>query len=152
MPLWSVHHPPKAYSAQDKRDFATAVTGYYTRVGLPKFYVVVNFQEVDAESLFVGGEPATDTVRIVIEHIARHSKDPESRKRIGESIQKVIAPFTVDRGLHTEFHVDETPQDLWMIDGLWPPPGGSDAEKLWVEQNRPIPYQLDQEPNPVSGH
>jgi hypothetical protein len=51
----------------------------------------------------------------------------------------VVAPYTTDRGLHTEFHVDETPQDLWMINGLWPPPGGSDGEKLWAEKNATVP-------------
>lgn len=140
MPLWSVYHPPQVYSAQDKRDLAEAATGYYARVGLPRFYVVVHFHELAPESFLVGGEPSASTVRIVVEHIARHSDGPDTRRRIGETISSVIAPFTTDRGLHTEFHVDETPRDLWMIDGRWPPPSGSDAEKRWVEQNRPEPY------------
>ena len=140
MPLWSVHHPPRTYSAQDKRDLAEAATGYYERVGLPRFYVVVLFHEFDPESFLVGGEPTGSTVRIVIEHIARHSSSPESRRRIGETIDSVVAPFTTERGLDVEFHVDETPRDLWMINGLWPPPSGSDAEQRWVEQNRPVPY------------
>lgn len=74
-------------------------------------------------------------MRIVIEHIARHSGSAESRRRIGESVQEVIAPFTLDRSLHIEFHVDETSQDFWMIDGLWPPPAGSAGVHLWREQN-----------------
>jgi phenylpyruvate tautomerase PptA (4-oxalocrotonate tautomerase family) len=140
MPLWSVYHPPGTYSAQDKGDLAEAATGYYVRVGLPRFYVIVHFHEVAPESFFVGGEPTGSTVRIVIEHIARHSTDAESRRRISETISSVVAPFTTDRGLDVEFHVEETPRDLWMINGLRPPPSGSDAEKLWVEQNRPVPY------------
>jgi phenylpyruvate tautomerase PptA (4-oxalocrotonate tautomerase family) len=140
MPLWSIYHPPGVYSARDKRDFATAITSVYTAIGLPKFYVVVNFHEVDPESLLLGGEPASSTVRIVIEHIARHTEAPEARHRIAATISKVIAPYTTDHGLHTEFHIDETPRDLWMINGLWPPPAGSTTEKLWAEQNRPVPY------------
>lgn len=140
MPLWSVYHPTATYTAQDKRDFATDITHYYTRIGLPKFYVVVQFHEIDPESFLVGGEPTGSSVRIVIDHIARHSNEPEQRTRIGETVHKVIAPYTTDRGLNSEFHIDETPQDLWMINGLWPPPAGSDAEKLWGEQNRPVPY------------
>lgn len=85
-------------------------------------------------------ETKTDTVRIVIEHIALHMDDPERRRRSSEEIGKVIAPYTTDRGLHVEFHIDETPRDLWMIDGISPPPSGSDAEKLWVQENRPVPY------------
>ncbi|MFB7113044.1 tautomerase family protein [Streptomyces sp. NPDC056190] len=41
---------------------------------------------------------------------------------------------------YCEFHVDETPRDLWMTDGIAPPPPGSEAEKLWVQENRPVPY------------
>ncbi|WP_344640457.1 tautomerase family protein [Kitasatospora cystarginea] len=51
-----------------------------------------------------------------------------------------IAPHTTERGLYCEFHVDETPRDLWMTDGVAPPPSGSEAEKLWVQENRPVPY------------
>lgn len=140
MPLWSIYHPPGTYSAQDKRDLAEAATDYYVRVGLPRFYVVVHFHEVEFESFLVGGEPTGSTVRIAIAHIARHSADADARRRIGETISSVVAPFTTGRGLNVEFHVDETPRDLWMINGLWPPPTGSDAEKQWVEQNRPVPY------------
>ncbi|WP_425300299.1 tautomerase family protein [Nocardia farcinica] len=50
------------------------------------------------------------------------------------------ASFTHDRGLHCEFHVDETPRDLWMIGGLHPPPAGSAAEKQWVAAGKPVPY------------
>jgi hypothetical protein len=52
----------------------------------------------------------------------------------------VIEPFATGKGLRWEFHIDETPKDLWMIDGFVPPPSGSDAEKLWARENRPIPY------------
>ena len=52
----------------------------------------------------------------------------------------MIEPFAAAKGLGWEFHVDETPRDLWMIDGLVPPPTGSDAEKAWVEEDRAIPY------------
>ncbi|MFC5064799.1 tautomerase family protein [Actinomycetospora atypica] len=140
MPLWSIHHSPGLYTAEDKRNFANDVTGIYTRIGLPPFYVVVAFHEVDPENLFVGGESTDAAVRVVIEHIARHTEAPEDRRRIGDTITRVVAPYTTDRGLHTEFHVDETPRDLWMINGMWPPPAGSDGEKLWAEENATVPY------------
>ena len=56
MPLWKVYHPIGAYSAQDKRDFAERVTAMYSRIPIPKFYVVMIFEEVAAESVYVGGE------------------------------------------------------------------------------------------------
>jgi len=140
VPLWSIYHSPGIYTAEDKQNFANDITGIYTRIGLPRFYVVVGFHEVDPENLFIGGETADAAVRMVIEHIARHSAAPEDRRRIGDTISRVVAPYTTDRGLHTEFHVDETPQDLWMINGSWPPPPGSDGEKLWAEKNATVPY------------
>ncbi|MGI5239282.1 tautomerase family protein [Dactylosporangium sp. CA-139066] len=60
--------------------------------------------------------------------------------RICEGLSRLLAPHTVDRGLYYEFHIDETPRDLWMINGLWPPASGSEAEQLWVRENRPVPY------------
>jgi phenylpyruvate tautomerase PptA (4-oxalocrotonate tautomerase family) len=53
MPLWKVYHPAGAYSAQDKKEFAEKVTAMYSRVPIPKFYVVMIFKEVAAESFYV---------------------------------------------------------------------------------------------------
>jgi phenylpyruvate tautomerase PptA (4-oxalocrotonate tautomerase family) len=140
VPLWSIHHSPGLYSAEDKQAFADDITAIYTRIGLPPFYVVVRFVEIEPQNLFIGGESSGAAVRIVIEHIARNSATAEDRRRIATTIGRVIAPYTTDRDLHTEFHVDETSSELWMINGLLPPPGGSDAEKQWAEQNRAVPY------------
>ncbi|MEV7603007.1 tautomerase family protein [Kitasatospora sp. NPDC089797] len=140
MPLWHVYHPPGAYTPPQKKQLADDVTGFYTRFGLPRFYVMVLFHQVEADSFLVGGEPAPDAVRIVVEHIARHTEDPELRRRTRERLAELLAPHTTDRGLYCEFHIDETPQDLWMIDGLTPPPPQSEAERRWARENRPSPY------------
>ncbi|HTJ33452.1 MAG TPA: tautomerase family protein [Dactylosporangium sp.] len=140
MPLWQVYHPVDAYTARQKEEFAADVTAFYANRGLPKFYVVTLFHEVPESSFLIGGEPSNTSVRIMIDHIARHSPDPASRIQIGESLSRLLAPHTQDRGLYCEFHVDETPRDLWMINGQWPPASGSEAEQLWVRQNRPVPY------------
>ena len=55
MPLWKVYHPVGAYSAQDKKEFAEKVTAMYSGIPIPKFYVVMIFEEVAAESFYVGG-------------------------------------------------------------------------------------------------
>jgi len=44
--------------------------------------------------------------------------------------------------LEWEHHIYETPRDLWRIQGLDPPPQFSDAEKLWIEKNKPVSYHL----------
>ena len=48
MPLWKVYHPVDAYSAEDKKQFAERVTEMYSRIPIPKFYVVMIFEEVAA--------------------------------------------------------------------------------------------------------
>ncbi|WP_028473772.1 tautomerase family protein [Nocardioides alkalitolerans] len=138
MPLWTIHTATGTYTADDKRDLARAVTGFYTRIGLPAFYVVTVFEEHDRESFLIGGEPAVDAVRFVIEHIAVHSEGPEQRRGLSSAIHDLLAPFTTGRGLYSEFHVDETPRELWWVDGHEPPPFGSAQEKRWAEANRPV--------------
>lgn len=140
MPLWQVYHPPAAYTAQDKQRFAADVTDFYVRAGLPQFYVVVLFHEIDGSSFFVGGQTSNTTVRVVIDHIARHADNPTVRRLTGEAVGRRLASHTTDRGLSCEFHIDETPRDMWMIDGLSPPPSHSEAEQLWIRENRPVPY------------
>jgi phenylpyruvate tautomerase PptA (4-oxalocrotonate tautomerase family) len=140
MPLWNVYHPVGAYSEQEKRAFADRVTSLYAARGLPRFYVVTLFHEVDRGSFCIGGEPADDCVRVAIDHFARHYADAASKDSARKRIGAVIQTFAAGKGLRWEFHVDETPRELWMIDGLVPPPSGSDAEKMWAEENRPIPY------------
>ncbi|MBF6140285.1 tautomerase family protein [Nocardia farcinica] len=139
-PLWHIYHPPATYTEADKQEFAQAVTRSYRSWGLPDFDVVVLFHEIAAADCFVGGRPADSTVRVVVEHLARQLEDPDMRRIMTEKLDTVMAPFTHDRGLHCEFHVDETPRDLWMIGGLHPPPAGSAAEKQWVAAGKPVPY------------
>jgi phenylpyruvate tautomerase PptA (4-oxalocrotonate tautomerase family) len=140
MPLWNVYHPVGAYSEEEKRDFAERVTSHYEAVGLPRFYVVTLFHEVDRGSFYVGGEPVDDVVRVAIDNIAIHGEYPARRESVRNRIGSVIQPFAAEKGLRWEFHVDETPSDLWMINGLVPPPHGSDAEQLWARENLAIPY------------
>jgi phenylpyruvate tautomerase PptA (4-oxalocrotonate tautomerase family) len=140
MPLWNIYHPVGAFTEQEKRQWADRITGVYEAAGLPRFYVVTLFHEVDRGSFYIGGEPADDAVRIEIDHIARHSDDAAGRESVRQRLSAVIAPFAADKGLRWEFHIDETPRDLWMINGYLPPPSGSDAEKLWAQENRVLPY------------
>ena len=140
MPLWNVYHPVGAYTELEKRAFADRVTSSYESRGLPRFYVVTLFHEVDRGSFYVGGEPVDDVVRITIDHLARHLDDPASREASRQRVSALIEPFAAGKGLRWEFSIDETPRDLWMINGLVPPPAGSDAEQLWAKENRAIPY------------
>ncbi|WP_416566191.1 tautomerase family protein [Nocardia testacea] len=115
MPIWNIFHSGDAFTDLQKQEFANDITKFYVRLGLPAFYVVAAFHEIPESSFFVGGANADRVVRIVIEHIARHVEDPGHRKGMTEAVNAVMAPHTLDRGLYVEFHIDETPRDLWRI-------------------------------------
>lgn len=141
MPLWTIHHTPGIFTADEKRVLAARITDHYEKVGLPRFYVIVLFNETRPDDFYVGGEATPVGVRVVIEHIARHSSDTESRQNIARWIKRILAPSLEGHPeLHWEFHVDETSEELWMINGLVPPPGGSEAEKAWALANSASGY------------
>ncbi len=143
MPMWIIHAPEGVYSNEDKKDITEMLTQFYVEgVQLPKFYVVVRFDEYPLDSMWVGGKPVNDFVRFAVDHIARQMDEQAIRELCMSILCERIAPFTTDRGLRTEIHIDETAIDLWRIDGLKPPPPYSEAEKQWAEDNAPSPYDL----------
>lgn len=141
MPLWTIHHTPGIFSDDDKHQLASRITDQYERAGLPRFYVMTIFNETRPDDFYVGGQRTQVGVRVVIDHIARRSTDKQSRERITHWIKGMLQPY-MDKheGAHWEFHVDETSDELWMINGLVPPPGGSEQEKVWVKANFASPY------------
>lgn len=136
MPLWNVYCAEGIYSADDKRGLAEAITDAYAAFGLPRFYAVVVFTEAVKDSLFVGGVPRDDFIRLRVDHIARYAA-AEERERLLKFISKKLHPFIKDRGLSWEIHIDETPRDLWTVQGIPPPAEGSDEEQRWALENRP---------------
>ncbi|MHB8531173.1 MAG: tautomerase family protein [Solirubrobacteraceae bacterium] len=140
MPLWQIYTPEHAYSKEDKQEIAEAITSFYDKVvHLPRFYVVVIFEERPADTIWVGGEAANRFVRIVVDHIARHTSNEAERDFAMAALEKLLAPYVKDRGYDWEIHCDETPKDLWRVQGLTPPPSGSAAEKQWALDNEPTP-------------
>lgn len=141
MPLWNIHHTPDTFTPAEKESLAAAITDQYAAIGLPRFYVVVLFHEVSPESFFIGGTVAPTAVRISIDHIARNASDSKSRKRIAEWVRTMVAP-SLERypDLQWEFHVDDTSEEMWMINGLVPPPAQSEAERSWAATNRSSTY------------
>jgi phenylpyruvate tautomerase PptA (4-oxalocrotonate tautomerase family) len=124
------------YSIDDKHAFAKAITDIYASADLPRFYVCVVFHEVPPDCLFIGGAARNNYVRIVIDHVARTTPPPE-RELLLKFLNKSIHPHVRDRGLDWEFHIDETPVDLWTIQGMRPPDTGSAEEQRWARENRP---------------
>lgn len=139
MPLWKIYHPEGAYTAEDKKTMSERITRIYRM--LPAFYVGVVFQEVPKNSLYVGGEPVDDFVRIWVDHIARQFKDEEMKGQFLVAVNKAVKPFISDRGLRWEMHVDETPFSLWTIEGLRPPLPDTPAEQKWRAENKASAYE-----------
>lgn len=141
MPLWTIHHTPGIFTNAEKRELASRITDSYEKAGLPRFYVIALFKETATEDFYVGGEPTQFGIRVVIDHIARHSRNTDDRQRIAHWINGILAPLAQAKPeLHWEFHVDDTSEELWMINGLVPPPGGSEAEKAWARANAVSAY------------
>ncbi|HVJ51517.1 MAG TPA: tautomerase family protein [Aliidongia sp.] len=141
MPLWKIYHPEGTYTPEDKREFSKKITDAYSI--LPRFYVGVIFQPVPRDSFFIGGEPRDNFVRICIEHIARQLGSDEAKARFLSRIENAIAPFVKDRGFDWELHIDETPFDLWTVQGIRPPRADTPDEKRWIAENRPSPRTHD---------
>ena len=142
MPLWTIHHTPGVFTADAKRELASRITDHYAQIGLPRFYAMVVFNETRPEDMYVGGTPTPVGVRIIIEHIARHNPDSTSRRHTARWINAIVGPSLHGHpGLHWEFHVAETSEELWMINGVVPPPAGSEAEQAWARTNTTAPYE-----------
>jgi phenylpyruvate tautomerase PptA (4-oxalocrotonate tautomerase family) len=144
MPLWRIYHPESAYSAEDKQAFSEAITAMYAQIPIPRFYVVVIFEEVKAENIYVGGVSHGKFVRLKLDHMARTLPGPIIREWWVSAVDGLIAPFVKDRGYDWEVTIDELPADLWSLQGQIPPPFESHAEKRWVKDNKASPYTLSE--------
>ena len=141
MPLWKVYHPVGAYTKEDKHALSKRITDVHS--SLPKFYVDIVFQEVPQDSLYVGGEPAPNFVRIHMDDIARQLTSEAAKAKFLARVEDAIAPFVKERGFDWEFHIDETPFDMWAVQGIRPPRAGTEDEKRWISENRPSPRTHD---------
>ncbi|KAK4447136.1 putative oxalocrotonate tautomerase [Podospora aff. communis PSN243] len=146
MPLWLVYHPEGTFvTPESKQALAADVMTMYTGGGLPAFYVVVNFITLPHTSIFVGGKnPPVEKpfIRFTVDHLAVHFGDDAERKlRVINTLDRLIKPHVADKGYDWEFSVDETPRELWKINGFIPPPHKSEAEAKWARDNRPSEWQ-----------
>jgi phenylpyruvate tautomerase PptA (4-oxalocrotonate tautomerase family) len=137
MPLWNIYCPDGAYSPDEKQVFAERITDLYAEFGVPRFFVSVLFLELPKESYLIGGEPTDDFVRIWIDQIARRVPD-DARGWWMKRVCNTVEPFVTERGLRYEVHIDDTPRELWSVQGLRPPAEGSEEEQRWALENRAL--------------
>lgn len=144
MPLWLIFHPEGTFEdLPSKKALTQDITKIYTEIGLPAFYVVVNFLKMPPGDTWVGAEHVFDKpfIRVVAEHIAVNMpNEDEAYKRVTARLDTALKPHVADKGYSWEFHIDETERRLWKVNGMIPPAFGSEEEKLWVKENRAVPY------------
>ena len=81
MPMWIIHAPEGAYSTEDKKNITEIITQFYVdTVALPRFYVVVRFDEYPV-GLDVGRRSAGEEFRA---HRCRSRRTSDGRSRIRE--------------------------------------------------------------------
>lgn len=147
MPLWQIYHLPGTFEDNaSKQAFAEDITGMYTFLGLPAFYVVTHFHKMDNSNVYLGGKPLPDNekpfVRVAITHIAIRVPDADAvYLRTTSRLDNIMKPHLLDKGYDFEYHVDETERRLWKINSLIPPPFKSAEEQVWVKGNRAVPYE-----------
>jgi len=78
-----------------------------------------------------------------MDHIARQMTSEAAKTKFLAGVETAIAPFIKDRGFDWELHIDETPFDLWAVQGIRPPRAGTEDEKRWISENRPSPRTHD---------
>ncbi|KAF7305322.1 Tautomerase-3 domain-containing protein [Mycena chlorophos] len=142
MPIhrWTI--PKGLYTRSDKAAIAKAITAVYA--GLPKFYVVVIFNEREDGDFYwgereVGAEGEGKFVSIEVEHLARTFGTAQRRKDFMDYYEGAISPWTKGRGVNWELQVMEGGErDLWQMNGTAPPKARSIEEFIWKKENRVV--------------
>ncbi|KAG8790149.1 hypothetical protein FRC12_012678 [Ceratobasidium sp. 428] len=140
MPLHRIYTTSGLYTPEEKAAMAKAITCLYT-FGLPAFYVVVLFIDVAKDSFFIGGELNDKFVRFNVQHLARHFGSSEKKIEFMSSYEQAVKPFTADKGLDWEINIDEADPLTWHENGLSPPVPKTDAETIWRQANKAVPYE-----------
>ncbi|KXG54488.1 Tautomerase [Penicillium griseofulvum] len=138
MPLWDIKHSPNTITALEKEQLAKSITKLYVSYGLPAFYVQVRFTEDTPGTAFVGGETHPNFAALTIYHIARAFKSDESKQRFLADVDAILNPVFESKGMDWEYWITEVSRDLWKLNGLVPPPTGSEGEKKWAELNKAV--------------
>nr|GAT44874.1 predicted protein [Mycena chlorophos] len=151
MPLHRWITPKGLYTPAEKAGIANAITDLYyeqklLKVSLPRFYVVVYFDEKEAHDFYHGGRPVTGAggdganfVNIHVEHLARTFSGEASKKGFMNAYKATVEPWIKGRGLDWELLViDAGDISLWRENGEVPPAAESVEEKIWREKNRVV--------------
>ena len=86
-----------------------------------------------------------------MDHIARQLTSEPAKTKFIARVEDAIAAFVKDRGFDWEFHIDETPFDLWRVQGIRPPRAGTEDEKRWIPKIDPRQEHMIEGDGPAAG-
>ncbi|KAJ3872219.1 putative oxalocrotonate tautomerase [Lentinula edodes] len=144
MPFHRFYCSANLYSKEEKQAIARSITELYARVPIPRFYVVVNFIEVGQDDCYVGGEPNTKFLRICVQHLARNLQTVEEKRNFMERYEKTLEPYTKDKGIDWEVQISNEDPLFWNLNGICPPPFGSESYQMWVKVNKPVEWSEEE--------
>ena len=140
MPVWNFSTAPAVFSREEKEQLASNITDIYLKVGLPEFYVNIHFTELPLDSFYVGKKSSKTTAFLSIIHGARTFQNKQQQDNFMERVDNILRPVLEPKGVNRELVVQETSLELWRMNGLVPPPPGSEQEKEWVRYNKPVKF------------
>ncbi|GKT65240.1 metallo-beta-lactamase domain protein [Colletotrichum tofieldiae] len=140
MSLWTFSHSAGAFTAEEKRDLAQAVTKLYSNSGLPASYVNVQFISLGEHDMWYGAKPHPKFTMVSIVHVAQNvqTHPVKTQKAFINAVDNILTPRMTKKGMGWEYYVIEGPQEFWKIDGIVPPPTGSEMKNLRAQHNRPM--------------
>jgi hypothetical protein len=139
MPLWKIYHGPDTFTdATERNELAKRITDFYVALQLPAYYVNGQYFALSADRFYTGGNPISKTVGVEILHIARSwdRKDQAYAKGLKDAFDGILRPYTIDKGLHLEYAIQESPVALWRINGIDPPESFPPEEHEQAARNK----------------
>ena len=125
MPTYFVSAPAQSLSTKNKEDIAKSITQIHSdATGAQGFFAQVIFQEIAADSHFMGGAPVTSKGVFVYGHI-RAGRTDEQKKRLLRGIVEAIGKTMKLEQRHIWAYLNELPHFQMVEYGhLLPEPGG----------------------------
>lgn len=116
MPTYTCWSEKGLVSREDRARIATALTGIHHDVGkAPRYFVQVVFTELEPESLFIAGAPATPRGHVWIRADIRAGRSVEQKRDLVLGISQEIGAI-----------LELPPQEVWVY--ICDIPGSSIAE------------------------
>ncbi|KAL6232818.1 putative oxalocrotonate tautomerase [Aspergillus navahoensis] len=134
MPKWVFNHTAGALTAEEKQCIAHGMTKLYT--------------SLQSDSIYAGGETPSALTTVSIYHIARGFETKEIQDMFFKTLDDILRPILKPKRIVGDWHY-EANRDFWRMNGIIPPPTGSELENKWFAANQ---VTDEEEPNHTLGY